>query len=127
MLLPFVLRSIPIENPGAVPRDDTVMAENLLERAPHVSNAMRNARQVGMTGDCHDLRPLRRLVIKAAELIERPRIHDVRGMMLERHHHNVMNLEIVGERDDGEVCGLERDRLVVECQSPIYSMPASAR
>src|SRR5262249_39420010 len=114
MLSPFALREIPIENPGAVPRGDACVAEYLLERALHVSDAMRRARQVGMTGDRHDLRPPARLVIEAAEMIECPRIHDLRRMMLQRHHHDVMNLEIVGERDDGAVDCLERHRLVVE-------------
>src|SRR5262245_15428928 len=39
---------------------------------------------------------------------------DVRGMVLERHHHDVMNFEIVGKRNNGAAGGLERDRLVVQ-------------
>ena len=34
--------------------------------------------------------------------------------MLQRHHHNVMNLEIVGERDDWAVCVFSVTGLVVE-------------
>src|SRR5262245_5114857 len=95
MLSPFALCEIPIENPGAVPRDDACVAENLLERALHVSDVMRNARHVGMTGDRHDLRALACFFIKAAEMIERPRIHDLR---------------IVGKGDDRAVGGLGRQR-----------------
>src|SRR5262249_26499953 len=108
MLSSCALGEIPIEDPGAVPRDHAGVAENLLERALHVTDPMRNARQVGVTGDRHDLRPLARLLIQAAKLIECPRIHDIRGMVLERHHHDVMNLEIVGKRNNGAVGGLER-------------------
>src|SRR5262249_3200440 len=43
MLSPFALREIPIENLGAVPRDDAWVAENLLECALHVRDAVRNA------------------------------------------------------------------------------------
>src|SRR5262245_17601221 len=108
MLSPRALREIPIEDFCAVPCHDAVMAENLLERALHVRDAVRSARQIRMAGDRHDLRPLGRLVIQAAELIERARIHDLRGMVLQRHHHDVMNLEVVGQGDDGAVGGLER-------------------
>src|SRR5262249_13443167 len=114
MLSSCAWREIPIEDPGAVPRDHAGVAENLLERALHVTDSMRNARQVGVTGDRHDLRPLARLLIQAAKLIECPRIHDIRGMVLERHHHDVMNLEIVGKRDNRAVGGLECDWLVVQ-------------
>jgi hypothetical protein len=55
-------------------------------------------------------------------LIECPRVHDIRGMVLERHHHDVMNLEIVGR-----VGGLSVTGSSSSTQSPIYSIPASAR
>src|SRR5262249_60250867 len=90
--VPRALRAIPVEYFCAVPRHDAVVAENFLERALHVRDAVRSARQIRMAGDRHDLRPLGRLVIQAAELIERARIHDLRGMVLQPHHHDVMNL-----------------------------------
>src|SRR5262249_33039701 len=114
MLSSCALREVPIEDLGAVPRYYALVAENLLERALDVTNAMRDARQVGMTGDRHDLRPLSRLLIQATKLIECPRIHDVGGMVLERHHHDDMGFEIVGKRNNRAVGGPERDWLVIQ-------------
>src|SRR5262249_27753602 len=127
MLSPRALREIPIEDLGAVPCHDALLTENLLERALHVRDAVRSAREVGMAGNRHDLRPLGRLVIQTAKLMERSRIHALRGMVLQRHHHDVMNLEIVGKRDNGAVGGPSVTGSSSSTQSPIYSMPASAR
>src|SRR5215472_3972129 len=47
MLSPRALREIPIEDLGAVPCHDALLTENLLERALHVRDAVRSAREVG--------------------------------------------------------------------------------
>ena len=67
-----------------------------------------------MAGDRHHLGPLGGLGVEPFELVARAHIHDVRGMMLQRHQHDVVDLEIVGQRHHRPVRGLQRHRLVVE-------------
>src|SRR5262249_1377754 len=87
----LLLGQIPVENLRAVPGDDAVVPENGFERALDMGDAVRHAGQVGMHGDRHDLRPLGGFRVEASELIERPAIHHVGGMMLQRHHDDVVD------------------------------------
>src|SRR6266508_6092822 len=110
----LVLSEIPIEDLGAVPSDHAIPSQNLFEGALHMPDAVRHAGKIGVAGDRHDLRALGRLLVQTIEVVERAPIHHLGGVMLKRHHDDVVELEIVGERDNRTVRRLERDRFVVE-------------
>ena len=67
-----------------------------------------------MHRDRHDLGAVLRFLVKAIERVHRAPVHLVRRVVLQRHHHDVMQLEIVGQRHHRLVRGLQRHRLVVE-------------
>ena len=90
------------------------MPENFLERAGDMRDAVRYSRQIRMHGNRHDLCALRGFRVEAAELIERARVHHVGWMVLQCHQHDIVNLEIVGQRHHRAVRGFQRHRLVVE-------------
>ena len=52
--------------------------------------------------------------VEDVEMIERPSVPFVGRVVLQRHHDDVVDLEIVGQRHDRLVRGLHRYRLVVE-------------
>ena len=89
-------------------------AQDLLERALHVADAVRHAREIRVHGDRHEFRPRRRFGVEPLELVHDAPIHLDRRMVLQRHHDDVVQLEIIGQGDDRLVRGLERHRLVVE-------------
>ena len=73
------------------------------------------AGQIGMHGDRHDLRRARRIPRRGSRTASIERSVDLVGrMILQRHHHDVVQLEIVGQGDHRLVRGLQRHRLVVE-------------
>ena len=57
---------------------------------------------------------LLRLLVEAIEGIHRAPVELLRRMVLQHHHDDVVQLEIVGQRDHRLVRGLQRHRLVVE-------------
>ena len=67
VLIPRLLRTVPIENVRSVPGNDTLAAENLFEGAPDVIDAMGRSGEVGVAGDRHDLGPLLGFPIQALE------------------------------------------------------------
>ena len=108
------LGQMPIENLCPVPGRDAGPRENFLERALHVADTVGHARQVRMHRDRHEFRPRRRFGVEPLELVHDATVHLDRRMVLQRHHDDVVQLEIVRQGDHRLVGRLERDRLVVE-------------
>ena len=98
----------------AVPSCDAGPAQDRFKGAPNMIDPVRHARQITMHGDRHELRPLGRFHVEAVELIHDPPMQLVGGMILQRHHHDVVQLEIVRQGDHRSVRRLERHGLVVE-------------
>src|SRR6266700_3031383 len=71
-----------------------------------------------MHGDSHKLWALGGLRIEAFKLIHDAPIHFVGGMVLQRHHHDVMKFKIVRQSDDGFVCSLKCHRFIIEYPIP---------
>ena len=74
---------------------------------------MRRAGEVRVAGDRHDLRALGALLVQTLEVIHRPRVYRI-GRLPLKHQHDVVDLEVVRERDDGMRCRAKGHRLVVK-------------
>src|SRR5262247_1976891 len=81
-----LLRQMPIENFCPVPRCDAGPAQDLLEGALHVADAMWHAREIGMHGDRHEFRPRRRLGIEPFELVHDGAAEPSVGRDVSPHH-----------------------------------------
>src|SRR3954447_3239245 len=105
---------IPVEDFLAAPAGDAGLRQDLLEGPLDVLDAVGLSRQIGMHRDRHDLGAVLGFLVKAIERVHPAPVHLVRRVVLQRHHHDVMQLEIVGQGDHRLVRGLQGHRLVVE-------------
>src|SRR5215210_1478762 len=86
------LLQVPVEDLRAVPAHNAGPAQQLGPQPLDVADAVRRARQVGMVGDRHDLRPLGRFLVQALEVVHRPQVHLLGAMVLQCHHDDVVQL-----------------------------------
>src|SRR5579883_1801713 len=79
-----------------------------------MTDAMGDAGKVRMAGDCKDFGAVGTLGVKHFKGIECALVEHSGALMLERHQHNVVLLEIIRERDDGAGRRPQCDRLIVK-------------
>ena len=79
-----------------------------------MTDAVRHAGQIGVEGNGHDFGLIGAFFVQAVEMIHRSRIQHLGWMVLQRHHHDVMDFKVVGQRDDRLAGGAQGDRFVVK-------------
>src|SRR5262249_54877007 len=85
----------PVQNLLAIPEDDTLALRQPCENLADVEDPVRDSRQVGMECDRHDLCSIEALRVQPFKLVEYALHQQARRVMLERHHHDVVELEVV--------------------------------
>src|SRR5580693_1655310 len=81
---------IPVENRLACPERDAGMAACIVEKRFKILDPMRRTRDIGMDRKAKDLGTRGAFAIKPVELVARPLEENLRAVMLDHHHWDVV-------------------------------------
>src|SRR5262249_51597173 len=111
--LPLHLRAKPIEDLPTGPVQHTWLGKHVAIKLLQVSDAMRHSRNIRMNTDRHHPARHQALLVETIEVISTAAQHLLGRMMLDDHHHDVVDLDGIGHREHRTVRGRDVDRLVV--------------
>src|SRR5262249_48563132 len=108
------LRAVPVEYLGTGPRDDAILAEDIVVQHFQVFDPVWYAREIRVDRDRHHTRRLRAVEVQPIELVLAAAEEFLRWLLLNSGDDDVVDFDRVGDRNDLAGPRLEVDGLIVE-------------